>query len=123
MVPVALILWLASFTSFIYKDKRKIILIAAAIYGVLYEIFLIYSLATDYNRIGRLEGPVFAVYTPIPLIYLISVDLIFLITGIIFARRSIKSENPEAQLKGKILIVAIISFSIGAALDLSLIHI
>ena len=40
-----------------------------------------------------------------------------LITGLIFARESLKSDDSEIKLKGKILLIAFILFAIGAILD------
>ncbi len=119
LVPVTILIWLTAFTTFLDVNKRnkKIILISIAIYGIIFEIFLFYSLLTDITLFGRLDGPVFAVYTLFVTAFLISILLIFSITGILFARESLKSDNPEAKLKGKIFIVAVLSFTIGATLD------
>jgi hypothetical protein len=43
--------------------------------------------------------------------------IIVLVTGIIFARESLGSENKEIHLKGKFLIIAFISFVGGAVLE------
>jgi hypothetical protein len=119
LVPVALIIWLTAFTTFLNVSKRnkKIILILVAIYGIIFEIFLFYSLLTDISLFGSLEGPVFARYTLFPLTFLLSVLIIFLITGILFFRETLKSEDSEAKLKGTIFLLAVISFAIGAGLD------
>jgi hypothetical protein len=44
----------------------------------------------------------------------------FLITGIIFAIKSMRLDDPEVQWKGRFLLLAWISFGIGAILDASL---
>ena len=43
-----------------------------------------------------------------------------LVTGVIFAQKSVKSEDREVRLKGKLLRGAFISFTIAAILDASL---
>jgi hypothetical protein len=43
--------------------------------------------------------------------------LTFIITGILFTRNSLKSEDPKLRLKGKFLITAFICFTIGAIFD------
>jgi len=40
-----------------------------------------------------------------------------MITGILFARESLRSESLEMKIKGKFLIIAFLSFTIGAFLD------
>jgi hypothetical protein len=42
---------------------------------------------------------------------------VLLVTGTLFARRSLRSDNEEVKLKGKLLLAAFLSFSIGAILD------
>ena len=45
------------------------------------------------------------------------VILVMLITGIIFAQKSIKSDDREIKLKGKLLRAAFISFTVAAVFD------
>jgi hypothetical protein len=40
-----------------------------------------------------------------------------LITGFVFARHSLQSDNRELNLKGRFLIIAFICFTIGAVID------
>ncbi len=116
-IPLALVIWLAAFTEFKYKEKRKIIIIIAAIYGAIYEIAFMYYLFTDVSVIGQMFNAVDAEYRSFALIYLISVLLIFVITGLMFASSSLRSDNLEVRLKGKLIILAMLLFAIGAALD------
>lgn len=116
-VPIGLLMWLTAVTDFLYKEQQKIILIIAAITGVIYYIAFYYFIFTDYTVIGELYSPVDAEYRGFALGYLISVLLVFLITGIMFALGALKAENPEVKLKGKFLLIAVISFAIGAGLD------
>lgn len=48
---------------------------------------------------------------------MISAIITALVTGLLFSIKSIKVDNPEIKLKGKILLVAFISFSFAAILD------
>jgi len=119
VVPIApaLIIWLTAFTDLVYKDKQKLILIVAAIFGIIMELIYFILLFNFPEQIGTLEPPIDSDYEPIIMIYMLSVILIVLITGILFARQSLRSDNPEIKLKGKLLIFAYIAFSIGAILD------
>jgi len=49
--------------------------------------------------------------------YLLFSIILFLITGFLFARRSLKAENSEIKLKGKFLIIAFLTFTIGTMID------
>lgn len=54
------------------------------------------------------------------MLYAVFIVLTMLITEIIFGQSSLKSDNPEIKLKGKFLILAFVSWSIGAVLDAAL---
>ncbi len=117
LVPVGAFAWLMAFTDFMYHKKQKIILSIAAITGAIYLIVFFYFIFTDVSVIGEMYSPVDAEYRNFALIYLISVLFMFLITGILFARETLKSDNPETRMKGKFLLLAVISFTVGTGLD------
>lgn len=119
-IPVAIILWLVAFTEFLYTEKRKIILSVFIIYGIIFEILFFVFLALDPALIGKLNPPVDVNYRSFIMISLISFLLIVVISGFMFANLSLKSDDPEVKLKGKMLFFAYISFSIGALLDSSI---
>jgi hypothetical protein len=54
------------------------------------------------------------------MIFLIIFLLIVVVTGFLFANLSLKSKDPEVKLKGKLLVIAYITFAVGALLDSSL---
>jgi len=117
LIPIFVLLWITAITDLLYKNKQKVILTIFTIYCISFEVIFLYLLSTDSTRIGELKGPVDVDYTYIILGFLLSIILIILITGILFGRESLKSDNPEVRLKGKLIIIAIILFSIGALLD------
>ncbi|MFX1411035.1 MAG: hypothetical protein ACFFA6_11835 [Promethearchaeota archaeon] len=119
LVPLAIIFWLAAFTEFLYKEKRKIILLLFGIYGLIFEIFFFSFLVLDPTLIGELNPPVDANYKFFIMVSLISFLIIVVATGFMFANLSLKSDDPEVKLKGKLLILAYLSFSVGALLDSS----
>ncbi|MHA2008370.1 MAG: hypothetical protein ACXABO_03995 [Promethearchaeota archaeon] len=116
-VPIALLLWLTAYTDFLYKEKQKLILLIASIIGIIYYFTFFYFVFNDVAIIGEMFNSVDAEYRSFALVYLISVLLVFFITGVNFARASIRSSNVEIKLKGKFILLAIILFTIGAALD------
>jgi len=51
-------------------------------------------------------------------LFLFSLLILFIITGTMLARESLKSDDPEVKLKGKLLFLAFYSFIIGSILDI-----
>jgi hypothetical protein len=117
-LPITWFVWMIAFTDLVYKDKQKILLILSAIYGIIFEIYFIYYLFTDSSVLGELVSPVDASYNLIMTFYQISCLIYFLTTGILFARPSLKSDNPEIKLKGKFLLIAFISLVMGAVFEI-----
>ncbi len=118
-VPVAIVFWLLAFTEFLYSEKRKLILSIFAVIGTIFEILFFSFLFLNQSLIGELSGPVDVNYKSFIMVFLILFLLIVVITGFLFANLSLKSEDPEVKLKGKLLIIAYITFSVGALLDSS----
>ncbi|MFX1569333.1 MAG: hypothetical protein ACFFCV_13305 [Promethearchaeota archaeon] len=119
-IPLAIILWLLAFTEFLYSEKRKLILSIYAIIGAIFEILFFIFLFLNQNLIGELNGPVDVNYKSFIMVFLIIFLLIVVVTGFLFANLSLKSKDPEVKLKGKLLIIAYIAFSVGALLDASI---
>ncbi|MFX1380544.1 MAG: hypothetical protein ACFFA4_15770 [Promethearchaeota archaeon] len=118
-VPLAIILWLFAFTEFMYTEKRKLIFSIFGVIGVVFEVLFFVFLFLNPSLIGALNGPVDVNYKSFIMIFLIIFLAIVVITGFLFANLSLKSKDPEVKLKGKLLIVAYIAFSVGALLDAS----
>jgi len=119
LVPVAVALWLLAFTEFLYTEKRKLILSIFAIIGVIFEVLFLIILFLNPDFIGELNI-VDVNYKSFIMIFLIFFLLIIVVTGLLFANLSLKSEDPEVKLKGKLLVIAYITFSVGALLDSSI---
>ncbi|MHA1489270.1 MAG: hypothetical protein ACTSRI_06410 [Promethearchaeota archaeon] len=117
LLPFFLLCWLVAFTDLLYKDKQKLILSIFIILGVIFEILFFYLLITDIDEIGVFLRPFQVEFGTLITIYFIMFIAIILISGVLFAKQSIKSEKPDVILKGKFLFLAFISFTIGAILD------
>jgi hypothetical protein len=117
LLPFALTFWLIAFTELMYKEKQKIVIIICVIGGILFETFLFYFLLTNPSVIGTVEVPVDANYGLFISVFQILLLIVLIITGTIFARASLKSDNPEHKLKGKLLLIAFWLFFIGAIFD------
>ncbi|MGQ4875677.1 MAG: hypothetical protein ACP6IY_16550 [Promethearchaeia archaeon] len=120
LIPVFLITWIIAFTDLLYKEQQKIIIWLFIIYGVAFEVVFFALLFSDPASIGELSGPVDVEYLSFVSIFLLSILVILFITGYLFGRESMRSDNPEIKLKGKLIIISITLFDIGAAMDAAL---
>jgi len=121
-VPVALICWVTAYTDMVNKDKQKLAIALILIFSVVFEGLFFYQFFLDINLIGyiSLSRPFSAVLGYFLAILLLISFLILFVTGFKFARKSVKSENKEVRLKGKLLQFAFIAFTIAAVIEKSL---
>jgi hypothetical protein len=120
--PVALYFWLSVFTLFLYEKRRKMILSATVIQGIIYEIFLLFFAFTDLTVVGQ-KVSLFNDELSLPFsLYMLGLLVLSLITGILFGRESLKADSEELKLKGKFITIAWISFFIGAIFDAGIIE-
>ena len=117
LIPILLILWILGFTEMIYQDKRKILIIIYSIIFAVAEIFLIYALITDVSLIITFDGIFDVTFNRIWLVYLLFISFTVAITGLLFARDSLKSDDREIRFKGKALIIAFLTYPICTIID------
>ena len=117
--PIALTLWIFTFTDLVYEKQQKIIVFIFICYGALFYIIFYYLLFTDPDLIGYLKGYTDVQYNNFIVVYGITLLIIMIITGYLFCRKSLESDSPEIRLKGKLLLAAFILFVAGAGLDTS----
>jgi hypothetical protein len=111
------ITWAYTFTNLLFKQYKKELLIFFIVESIMFEIAFIIVFFMDPYLIGEQQS-VFVVEWAIWVqIYLLFSIVLFLITGFLFARASIKSSEEEIKLKGKFLIVAFVTFTIGTLID------
>jgi len=118
-IPIALITWLLAYTDMIRKKAQKKVIIITILLSIIFEIAFFTLFFIDINLIGEINPvrPFTVNFGIFITIYLMLVILIMLITGVIFAQKSVKSEDREIRLKGKLLRAAFISFTVAAILD------
>jgi hypothetical protein len=116
-IAVALICWIYSFCILAYPHLKRIILPIYLIICILYEIVFFIFLFINPQLIATQESIFYSRRT----LFAVSIQVIgiitALITGILFAKQSMKSEDLKIKLKGKFLLIAFISFSFGAFFD------
>ena len=118
-VPIALICWVTAYTDMVNKEKQKIPIALTLIFCVVFEVLFFYHFFLDINLIGEISllRPFSADLGDFLAILLLISFLILFVTGFKFARKSIKSENKEVRLKGKLLLFAFTSFTIAAVIE------
>jgi len=117
-LPITAFIWMVAFTDLLYRDKKKIILLIIGITGIIFEIALFTLLLIDHDLVGTVSSPVDAEYEFFVTFYQIFLVILVLVSGILFARESLKSDTPEIKLKGKLLLAAFLSFVIGSVLEI-----
>jgi len=117
ILPFFILCWLIAFTDLLYQSSQKIMLIIFIIFTISFEIILFFLLFTNPSLIGIFIGPFQIRWSLFMQIYLVIFILIAIISGIMFARVSIKSHNPEVSLKGKLILAAFISFTLASFIE------
>ena len=118
-IPIALLSWLIAVTDMIWKKKQKLVIALTIILGIAFEVMFFYLFFTDINAIGAINPlrPFTVNFGDFILIYLVIVILVMFVTGLIFSQKSVKSEDKEVRVKGKLLRGAFITFTIAAVFD------
>ncbi|MFO7797291.1 MAG: hypothetical protein ACQERB_17000 [Promethearchaeati archaeon] len=115
------ITWILVITDFIYKDKQKFILPVVIVEAIAFEILFLIFFFIDPYFIGTPQSNPFVVEWNLFIdLYLIISIALFLITGLLFARESLKSDSKEIKYRGWFLIFAFITFTIGTLIDVIL---
>lgn len=111
------ITWAYAFTNFLFKKQKEKIMLFFVIEALLFEITFLLTFFMNPSLIGD-QKSVFVVEWAIWIqIYLLFSIGLFLITGFLFARASLKSNDSDIKLKGKFLILAFFTFTIGTVID------
>jgi hypothetical protein len=120
LTPIAITLWMVAYTELKYKRFQKIIVGIFLIQALIFEIFSFYFLIIEPSIIVERVGVIDAQYKSFVVLYFIEIAVILIVTGILFARESLKINIPIIRLKGVFLLIGFISFIIGSILDVFL---
>ena len=121
-LPIAITIGLIAFLKVLPLSKRnkKIFFIIDVSANIAYEIYFFVFLFIDLSFIASYQE-VFIMDWSIPSqIYFIFSLIVFLLVGIPFSRISLRSEDPDIHMKGRFLLIAFLSFTIGTVLDFAL---
>jgi hypothetical protein len=119
-IPIGLLCWMYAFAETIIPFNKKITLIITSIFVVAWESVLLVLIFTDnVGLVGEISqtNPLDSSHGDIMRYFIIAAIVIFVGTGIYFSYKSMTLEQPEIKWKGRFLLIAWISFAIGAILD------
>lgn len=116
-VPIFFMFYTKAISDLLWKEYQTILLVLFAIIGILFEIFYLHFSFADPGIIGLLERETDIRYFNFVVFYLIFIIFTLMSFGVLFGKVSLRSENPTVQAQGKFLIIAFISFAVGAILD------
>ncbi|MBD3340645.1 MAG: hypothetical protein GF353_16175 [Candidatus Lokiarchaeota archaeon] len=116
-IPIALICWIYTFSSLAYPDLKKRLTIIYTIIGLVFEILLIYFLITNPEVVGSKPSTFNITIGLFTFSFIGFALLTTIVTGILFARKSLQSDDVVIRWKGKIILIAFVSFVVGAVLD------
>ena len=122
ILPLTVLCGLTAFTSLlgVKRKRRRAILLSVLVFNLVYESLIIYFLIRNVDIIARLADVLTIQWSIFSQIYFIINLVLFLVTGILFSRKSLQSESKEIRFKGKLLMAAFISFTIGTVLDFAI---
>ena len=116
-LPIGLFSWLYVFSELMYKERQKEFLMFAVIYGIIFEVIVIPIALLD----PLFTSTTFGISNLVIVLSISFVaELIPLITGLLFARVNLLSNNPEIRLKGRFLTYAFISYFVSGVLHIFL---
>lgn len=113
IIPLPVILWVGGFTMLlkVKKNNRILIILAMGVTFITLEILLFSSFFAHPNISAYHYSSIYNY-----MIYIICL-LLVLITGIFFSVKALKSKRAKIKIKGKLLLLAFVLFTLGALID------
>ena len=117
-----LVCWMYACTQLIFRERKQLIMVLRIIICFLLEVIFLTIFFIDVSLLGNVNPirPFTAEFSLLLSIILVLVIFTILYTGLRLAQASLKAEDEDVKLKGKLLRAAFISFTIGALFDASL---
>ena len=116
-IPIAILFWIYSISHIMYKENEKQILLLFMAICVPYEIILLALLFTDPNLVGTQVATFNTISKPYIIVFQLFAIFTAFLTGVVFSIKSMKVDDKEIKWKGRILLIAFISFLIGTIGD------
>lgn len=119
-IPFLLHTWITGVSNIIFQKWKQTLLILNANIGFIFELFFFYFLVRDISLLGTLQTPIDIKFSIVLLIYIFYVILLIAGTVFLLGYYSLRSNDPELKLKGKLILIGIFSWIFGAILDAAL---
>ncbi len=116
-IPVALICWIYSYTKMTSTASKKRLFLIFALICIIYEAFLVLFLVIDPDIIGRMTEIFSSQNNYYALVFQVFAIVTLFVTGMMFSRKSLQSTDNKVKLKGRFLLLAFLSFTIGAVVE------
>jgi hypothetical protein len=120
-LPIALVSWIYSVATLLYDEYKRLLVFSYLTLSLIFEVFLIIFLFTDYTIVGELSTKINIISNVFLMIFQIFTIASLVVTGIHFSILSIESENPRTNLKGRFLFSSWLFILFSALLDAILI--
>ena len=117
--PLIHITWLTATSDLLFLQRKKLIISLAVLQAIIFEMVYFSLLIIDYSLLGTRTGLTIVQWADWIIIYILISDLIFFLTGMMFVRVALKSEDRKLRLKGKFLLLAFILFPIGIIFEVA----
>jgi hypothetical protein len=116
-IPLAVVCWAYSVSSMVYPYLKKKILLIYLIICISYEVFLIIFIFINPDLISIYVGLFYLKPRGIGLLFIVFAIITVFIFGILFSIKSLRSDNPKIQWKGRFMLTAFISFIIASVIN------
>ena len=120
LIPVSLIIGVFFFTELAYKKYQKKLLILTITLSIVFEILFLYFLITAPTSIAEFNNPIDISYKLNIWFFLLFGLILIFIGGLVLGRESMKIEEEDFKLKGKLIMAGFSLFTIGTILEISL---
>lgn len=111
------IIWIYAIADFLFPRQKKILVGLFSIEAVTFETIFLILFFINPALIGDQKSYFVVEWAIWIQIYLLISIALFLITGFLFARQSLKAKAKDLKLKGVFLIIAFLCFTVAAIID------
>jgi len=112
-LPWALFFWLFTLSELMFKKQQKIVLSLYVMQTIIFEIIFFTLLIIQPSLIGTIVSIVDSEYEWFVLSYIIFLNVILIISAAVFAKNSSEFDEPIVKIKGLLILVGVLFFSIG----------
>ena len=116
-IGISIPLMVIGFTLVSFEKRSKQIRGITIAIALIYEILEVFFLFFNTDMLAKRTAPLIVKNSIINATFIIIFLLLFVVVGLIFAYNSMKSEDRLVKIKGRLIFIAIIIFTIGAFLD------